>query len=62
MRDASGMRTTLNLDDDVLETAKNLATVKRVSLSRVISDTMRDALGPPPGYQGGGEMGYCFFP
>jgi len=48
MRDACCVRTTLNLDDDVLETAKAIAAMKRVSLGKVISDTMRDALGPVP--------------
>lgn len=62
MREASGMRTTLNLDDDVLETAKNLAAVKRVSLSRVISDTMRDALGPTPGLPRRRRNGILLFP
>jgi hypothetical protein len=49
MRDVFRMRTTLNLDDDVLETIKMLAAVKRVSFGKVISDTMRDALGSAPG-------------
>jgi hypothetical protein len=41
------MRTTLNLDDDVLETAKMLAARERKSLGAVISDLLRNAVEPP---------------
>jgi len=62
MRDVSAMRTTLNLDDDVLETAKMIAAVKRVSLGKVISDTMRDALGPAPELPRRRRNGILLFP
>ncbi len=62
MRDVFQMRTTLNLDDDVLETAKMLAAVKRVSLGKVISDTMRDALGPAPELPRRRRNGVLLFP
>lgn len=42
------MRTTLNLDDDVLEAAKLLAASERKSLGSVISDLLRHAVEPPP--------------
>jgi hypothetical protein len=45
------MRTTLNLDDDVLETAKSLATRDRKPLGSVISDLLRHAVEPPPSPQ-----------
>jgi hypothetical protein len=40
------MRTTLNLDDDVLETAKRLAAKERKSLGAVISALVRRAVEP----------------
>ena len=42
------MRTTLNLDDDVLETARMLAAKERKSLGAVISGLLRHAVEPPP--------------
>lgn len=46
MRDVSGMRTTLNLDDDVLEMAKMLAARERKPLGMVISGLIRRAVEP----------------
>ncbi len=46
MRDASSMRTTINLDDDVLETAKILAARERKPLGKVISGLLRRAVEP----------------
>ena len=43
-----GMRTTLNLDPDVLEAAKLLAAKERRPLGAVISDLVRRAVEPPP--------------
>lgn len=40
------MRTTLDLDEDVLGVAKQLAGQKRVSTGRVVSDLLRQALTP----------------
>jgi len=41
------MRTTLNLDDDVLETAKALAARQHESLGKVVSGLIRKAVEPP---------------
>ncbi len=40
------MRTTLNLDDDVLEIARSLASRRQQSLGKVISDTFRNGIQP----------------
>lgn len=40
------MRTTVSIDDDVLNAAKSLATQQRTALGRVISDLMRKGLQP----------------
>ncbi len=40
------MRTTVSIDDDVLNAAKSLATQQRTPLGRVISDLMRKGLQP----------------
>jgi len=45
---AEDMRTTVNIDDDVLKVAKSLATQQRTPLGRVISDLMRKGLQPVP--------------
>jgi hypothetical protein len=41
------MRTTLQLDDDVLVAARVLARERRLSIGAVISDLVRQALKPP---------------
>ena len=40
------MRTTLNLDSEVLRVMKDLAEVRGVSLGRAVSDLLREALKP----------------
>jgi hypothetical protein len=40
------MRTTLDIDDDVLNAAKELAAARRTTAGRVISDLVRKALRP----------------
>ena len=40
------MRTTLDIDDDVLNAAKELALVQRTTAGRVISELVRKALQP----------------
>ena len=40
------MRTTLDIDEDVLETAKELAARRDTTAGRVISDLVRSALAP----------------
>jgi hypothetical protein len=42
----TGMRTTLDIDDDVLNAAKELALVQRTTAGRVISELVRKALQP----------------
>ena len=44
MRDVHTMRTTINLDDDVLRAARELASLSGRSLGRVVSDLVRTAL------------------
>ena len=46
MRDVSGVRTTLDLDPDVLQAAKELAAVRGTTAGKVISDLVRKALEP----------------
>ena len=49
------MRTTLNIDDDVLEAAMELAAIRGLTAGRVISDVARTALAPgrPPRVRNG---------
>lgn len=42
------MRTTLSLDDDVVEIAKDYAAVKNVSLGAAVSDLVRKGIEAPP--------------
>jgi hypothetical protein len=46
MLDAVSMRTTLEIDDDVLLAAKELAEAQRSTAGKVLSDLARKALGP----------------
>jgi hypothetical protein len=46
MRDDSGMRTTLDLDDDVLQAAKELAATRGTTAGRIVSELVRSALAP----------------
>ena len=46
MRDDHGMRTTLEIDDDVLQAAKELAEVRQSTAGRVLSDLARQGLAP----------------
>lgn len=41
------MRTTLDIDDDILDTAKKIAAARRSSAGKVISGLMRKALARP---------------
>jgi hypothetical protein len=41
------MRTTLDIDDDVLSAAKDLAAAKKTTAGKVISDLVRKALTKP---------------
>jgi hypothetical protein len=42
----TGMRTTLDLDDDVLQAAKELADIRGVTAGKMVSDLVRKALTP----------------
>lgn len=47
------MRTTLDIDDDVLDALRTLATEKRVSLGTIVSELVRKGLrGRPPAEEG----------
>lgn len=46
MRDDLQMRTTLDLDDDVLQAAKEIASVRGTTTGKVVSDLARKALTP----------------
>jgi len=43
------MRTTLDIDEDVLSAVKDLATAEHTTAGKVISDLARKALTPPAG-------------
>lgn len=46
MRDDPAMRTTLDIDDDVLQAAKELAALRGMTAGQVVSDLARRALSP----------------
>jgi len=46
MRDDRQVRTTLDIDEDVLESAKELAARRRTTAGRVLSELARNALAP----------------
>ena len=46
MRDAGAVRTTLDLDEDVLRAAKEIAANRRTTAGRVLSELARKALEP----------------
>jgi hypothetical protein len=46
VRDDNGMRTTLDIDDDVLQAARELAENRRKTIGQVITDLARQALAP----------------
>jgi hypothetical protein len=49
MRDANDMRTTLDIEDDVLQAAKEIAASRGVTAGSVVSELMRKALQPAAG-------------
>jgi hypothetical protein len=53
------MRTTLQLDNDVLEAARDLAKTEKKSLSEVVSDLARKGLDAPT--ESRGEQGFPMF-
>jgi hypothetical protein len=52
------MRTTLSIDDDVLEAARAIAEQTRRSLGQVVSDLARRGLKPRAEYRRGGGLPY----
>jgi hypothetical protein len=46
MRDAVSMRTTLDIDEDVLQAAKELAMARKSTAGKVLSELARKALKP----------------
>jgi hypothetical protein len=46
MRDDQAVRTTLDIDEDVLETAKELAARRGTTAGRILSELARSALAP----------------
>lgn len=48
MRDAISMRTTLDIDDDVLQAAKEIAANRGSTMGKVISELVRKGLRPKP--------------
>lgn len=56
------MRTTLDIDDDLLAAAKAMARRQRTSAGRVVSDLMRKGLeAPAPGAVADDQAAYCGF-
>jgi predicted transcriptional regulator len=44
------MRTTLDIDDDVLQAVKELAEMRRKTAGKILSELVREALAPPRTY------------
>ena len=51
MRDDSGVRTTLDIDDDVLQVARELAAHRKTTAGKVLSELARQALAVWSGLQ-----------
>ncbi len=55
------MRTTLDIDEDVLSAVKEIAQVRRSSVGKVISQLAREALSPPPAKPAKSADGFPLF-
>lgn len=55
------MRTTLNIDDDVLEVAKSLALTCQVSVGEALSDLARKGINTPVTTRRDPETGWLMF-
>ena len=55
------MRTTLNVDDDILEVAKDIANIHRISVGRALSDLARRGLRTPIGMRKDPVSGFWVF-
>jgi hypothetical protein len=62
MRDVSTMRTTLNIDDDVLDTVKAMASRDRKPVGEVVSAMLRRAVEPPAAAAARTRNGIPLFP
>jgi hypothetical protein len=51
MRDDLQMRTTLDIDDDVLQAAKELGEMKKKTAGQILSELARQALEPKRAYR-----------
>jgi hypothetical protein len=47
MRDDQGMRTTVDIDEDVLQAAKELAVMRGKTAGQILSELARRSLAPP---------------
>ena len=50
MRDDDVVRTTLDIDDDVLQAAKEIGVMRRKTAGQIISEYAREAMAPPHMY------------
>jgi hypothetical protein len=55
------MRTTLNVDDDVLEVAKRTAHIRRISVGEALSEMARQAMNAPIGTRLDPDSGLLVF-
>src|SRR6266536_1625320 len=55
---SAGMRTTLDIDEDVLRAAKSIARAQETSLGRVVSSFVRKRLAPKTPARKGGFPGF----
>jgi hypothetical protein len=62
MRDALSMRTTLNIDDDVLDTVRALARRDGKPVGEVVSAMLRRAVEPPAASKARKRNGIPLFP
>jgi putative antitoxin of VapBC-like toxin-antitoxin system len=62
MRDADGMRTTLDIDDDVLQAVKELGGMHKKTAGQILSDLARKALAPAPPPRGRVRNGVPLLP
>ena len=51
MRDDNSMRTTLDIDDDVLQAAKEIAVRRQKTAGQILSEYAREAMCPPRKYK-----------
>ena len=50
MRDDIAVRTTLDIDDDVLQAAKEIAAMRKKTVGQILSEFAREAMCPPRNY------------